>query len=251
MAPSKTELPPQSPAPAAAASPIAPAPENLKAFGSLNESLMASFPAADRATVHPYESKSGITFAHQGGLPKLPIADLADVCHKYVAAVKPLQTRREHVDTLAAVRNFLRTDGPELQDRLRKYANDKSSYIEQFCTPACSPSPSRPNLSVIVYRLPITGCCILFFSCFPSLIPVYRSPIAFSLFPLSLTPIYRPPVAAPRPPLSSQDTCYRLSVIDYRLLVFLFFPVFPLSDPGLPVTGSFFFAAVGEVSIDE
>lgn len=99
---------------------------------------MASFPAADRATVHPYESGPGITFAHQDDLPKLPIADLADVCRKYLAAVKPLQTRREHADTLAAVRHFLSTDGPELQDRLRKYANDKSSYIEQFCRTASS-----------------------------------------------------------------------------------------------------------------
>lgn len=237
MAPSKTELPPQSPAPAAA-SPIAPAPENLKAFRSLNESLMASFPAADRATVHPYESKSGITFAHQDGLPKLPIADLADVCRKYVAAVKPLQTRREHVDTLAAVRNFLRTDGPELQDRLRKYANDKSSYIEQFCTPACSPSPSRPNLSVIVYRLPVVVS--RFFLVFPlsSQFIGYR---LLSLRPPPLSSQFTGHRLLPPAPLSSQDTCYRLSVIDYRLLVFLFFLVFPLSHPGLLVTGSFLF----------
>jgi carnitine O-acetyltransferase len=49
--------------------------------------------------------------------------------------VKPLQTKREHADTVAAVREFLKTDGPELQERLKKYANNKSSYIEQFCKP--------------------------------------------------------------------------------------------------------------------
>ena len=28
---------------------------------------------------------------------------------------------------------FLRTDGPELQEKLKGYAQGKSSYIEQFC----------------------------------------------------------------------------------------------------------------------
>lgn len=31
------------------------------------------------------------------------------------------------------MREFLKTDGPELHERLKKYASGKSSYIEQFC----------------------------------------------------------------------------------------------------------------------
>jgi len=27
----------------------------------------------------------------------------------------------------------LKSEGPELQERLKKYANGKTSYIEQFC----------------------------------------------------------------------------------------------------------------------
>ncbi|KAA8913262.1 Choline/Carnitine o-acyltransferase-domain-containing protein [Sphaerosporella brunnea] len=84
------------------------------------------------ATTLPYDAKPGITFAHQDSLPKLPIAELEDVCRKYLEAVKPLQTKREHQETVAAVREFLKTDGPELQERLKKYAGTKSSYIEQF-----------------------------------------------------------------------------------------------------------------------
>lgn len=75
----------------------------------------------------------GVTFAHQAQLSRLPIPDLEDTCRKYLAAVKPLETPREFRGTEASVREFLRKDGPELQERLKKYAANKPSYIEQFC----------------------------------------------------------------------------------------------------------------------
>jgi carnitine O-acetyltransferase len=134
MAPSKVDSPPR-PAVSAAAVNGAKALNGIKPppqFKSLNESLMA-VTATAAATTLPYEAKPGITFAHQDSLPKLPIADLEDTCRKYLEVVKPLQTKREHQETVAAVREFLKTDGPELQERLKKYAGTKSSYIEQFC----------------------------------------------------------------------------------------------------------------------
>jgi len=79
------------------------------------------------------ESKPGITFAAQEKLPKLPIPELESSCNKYIAALEPLQSAREHSDTVAAVHEFLRNEGVELQDRLKKYAVGKTSYIEQFC----------------------------------------------------------------------------------------------------------------------
>ncbi|WPB00862.1 uncharacterized protein RHO25_005482 [Cercospora beticola] len=78
------------------------------------------------------ESKPGITFAAQDSLPKLPIPDLEQTCRKYVASLDPLQTAREHHQTERAIQEFLRTDGPQLQDKLKEYAKDKSNYIEQF-----------------------------------------------------------------------------------------------------------------------
>lgn len=79
------------------------------------------------------KSKPGITFAAQDKLPKLPIPDLEATCDKYLLALDPLQTAREHHDTESAVRDFLRNEGPELQEKLKKYAVGKTSYIEQFC----------------------------------------------------------------------------------------------------------------------
>ncbi|KAG4035687.1 hypothetical protein MFRU_001g04550 [Monilinia fructicola] len=76
--------------------------------------------------------EQGITFAAQEKLPKLPIPELGSTMTKYLAALKPLQTPREHAETKQAVEDFLRNDGPELHDRLKKYATGKTSYIEQF-----------------------------------------------------------------------------------------------------------------------
>ena len=78
--------------------------------------------------------KQGVTFAHQDELQKLPIPKLEDSLAKYKEVLQPLQTRKEQIDTAAAVDDFLKTDGPELQSKLTKYASDKTSYIEQFCT---------------------------------------------------------------------------------------------------------------------
>lgn len=114
---------------------------------SLNESLASSQPAisdTDHSSINSREQrgsallqdgdrKSGITFASQDKLPKLPIPDLESTCQKYLNALKPLQSNREQNDTAAAVQEFLKGEGPELQARLKKYATGKTSYIEQFC----------------------------------------------------------------------------------------------------------------------
>jgi carnitine O-acetyltransferase len=77
--------------------------------------------------------KQGITFAAQDKLPKLPIPELESTATKYLAALKPLQSSRERADTKQAVEEFLKSEGPELQERLKEYATGKTSYIEQFC----------------------------------------------------------------------------------------------------------------------
>lgn len=77
--------------------------------------------------------KKGSTFANQDSLPKLPIPDLEGTCKKYLEALSALQTPREQEESKAAVRDFLKCDGPILQERLKNYASSKTSYIEQFC----------------------------------------------------------------------------------------------------------------------
>ncbi|PKX94135.1 choline/carnitine O-acyltransferase [Aspergillus novofumigatus IBT 16806] len=76
--------------------------------------------------------KKSLTFANQDSLPKLPIPDLESTCKKYLEALSALQTPREQEETKAAVQEFLKTDGPILQEKLKNYASSKTSYIEQF-----------------------------------------------------------------------------------------------------------------------
>ena len=53
---------------------------------------------------------------------------------KYLASLDPLQTAREHADSERAAAEFLRTTGPDLQEKLKAYSEGQTSYIEQFCT---------------------------------------------------------------------------------------------------------------------
>lgn len=79
------------------------------------------------------KSKPGITFAAQEKLPKLPIPELESSMNKYLGALAPLQSAKEHRDSQAAVKEFLRSDGQKLQEKLKEYASGKANYIEQFC----------------------------------------------------------------------------------------------------------------------
>ncbi|KAK4212191.1 putative mitochondrial carnitine O-acetyltransferase [Rhypophila decipiens] len=76
--------------------------------------------------------KGGVTFAHQDKLPKLPIPELESSCQRYLEALKPLQSAREHSETKQAVQEFLSGEGPELNEKLKRYAEGRTSYIEQF-----------------------------------------------------------------------------------------------------------------------
>lgn len=109
---------------------------SIRSQDSARESTQ-SFPSEAREplahSTNP-QSKPGITFAHQDNLPKLPIPELESSCQKYIAALKPLQSPKEHNDTTISVQEFLKSDGPILQEKLKKYASGRSNYIEQFCT---------------------------------------------------------------------------------------------------------------------
>ncbi|KAJ5793995.1 ATP-grasp fold subdomain 2 [Penicillium paradoxum] len=101
------------------------------AHAVVRPNLPTKQPSEEIAKPHTPKSQ-GLTFAHQDALPKLPIPDLEDTCRRHLEALRALQSPREHEDSKAAVRDFLKTDGPVLQERLKAYAGSKTSYIEQF-----------------------------------------------------------------------------------------------------------------------
>ncbi|CAD0092877.1 unnamed protein product [Aureobasidium vineae] len=115
-------------------SPPKSAPSEFKRSSSSSKEATKSLPVANHKTEKSAMTTPGVTFASQEKLPKLPIPDLDKSCDKYLASLRPLQSAREHAETEAAVHEFLRAEGPELQEKLKKYATGRSSYIEQFCT---------------------------------------------------------------------------------------------------------------------
>jgi len=69
---------------------------------------------------HPYK---------QPGLPRLPIPPLEDTLQRYVRALEGLQDAREHEATKRAVDDFLKGEGPRIQEKLIAYASDKARYV--------------------------------------------------------------------------------------------------------------------------
>lgn len=127
-------------------------PTNGDTLNRVSEPQLASF----THTMGPAEGKSsypGVTFAHQEKLAKLPIPDLESSCNRYLQALKPLQSAREHSDTRHAVHEFLIKEGPELQEKLKKYAEGRTSYIEQFCKFRCTCKPTKHTISSDVCRV--------------------------------------------------------------------------------------------------
>lgn len=74
----------------------------------------------------------GRTFSNQSKLPKLPIPPLEDTLKRYLRALEGLQAPKEHEHSKAAVEEFLRHEGPKIQEKLVKWAENKDSYIEEF-----------------------------------------------------------------------------------------------------------------------
>jgi carnitine O-acetyltransferase len=97
--------------------------------------LSGAYTRVPTPTYNEHKMEGGITFAAQDKLPKLPIPELESTAAKYLEALKPLQSPREHAETKHAVNEFLREEGPDLQEKLKRYAQGKTSYIEQFCKP--------------------------------------------------------------------------------------------------------------------
>lgn len=80
---------------------------------------------------------SNRTMSFQGKLPKLPIPPLKDTCNRYLRALEGLQDEKDHAATVAAMNEFLETDGPKLDEMLREYATDKDRYVRRHRLLGC------------------------------------------------------------------------------------------------------------------
>lgn len=78
-------------------------------------------------------SNSGVTFAGQHRLAKLPLPSLESSCERYLEALEPLQPTEKQNDSAAAVKNFIDGEGPILQAQLQEYDSTHANYMEHFC----------------------------------------------------------------------------------------------------------------------
>lgn len=111
--------------------------QNSKVGSSLREAVDAAgiFPrnGPDPSARSWGHHASGVTFAAQHKLPKLPLPSLESSCKRYLEALKPLQSTQEQEASDAAVRNFVCEEGPILQMQLREYDASHANYFEHFC----------------------------------------------------------------------------------------------------------------------
>jgi hypothetical protein len=61
--------------------------------------------------------------------PRLPIPPLEETLRRYVRALEGLQDAREHQATKRAVDDFLKGEGPKIQEKLITYAEDRARYV--------------------------------------------------------------------------------------------------------------------------
>ncbi len=80
-----------------------------------------------------HQRASGITFAAQHKLPKLPVPSLEESCRRYLVALKPLQSTEEQGASAAAVKTFIDGEGSILQAQLKEYDHSHANYFEHFC----------------------------------------------------------------------------------------------------------------------
>lgn len=90
---------------------------------------------------NPSSSTSGETFAFQEKLPRLPIPPLEDTCRRYLKALEGLQEADEHETTKKAVNDFLKNEGPMIQEKLLEWSETKDRCVSTIIPP---PPPSHP-----------------------------------------------------------------------------------------------------------
>lgn len=78
---------------------------------------------------------SGVTFAAQHKLPKLPLPSLESLCKRYLDALKSLQLAQEQEVSAEAVKTFIEGERPILQAQLKEYDDNHENYFEHFCEP--------------------------------------------------------------------------------------------------------------------
>ncbi|SCU88831.1 LANO_0D03202g1_1 [Lachancea nothofagi CBS 11611] len=75
----------------------------------------------------------GVTFENQAKLPSLPVPELEETLRKYIQTIRPFcQTRNQLEEQKALCAKFAQDEGPELQQRLTRFAAESRNWLSRF-----------------------------------------------------------------------------------------------------------------------
>ncbi|CEP62870.1 carnitine O-acetyltransferase CAT2 LALA0_S06e05732g [Lachancea lanzarotensis] len=75
----------------------------------------------------------GLTFENQQKMPSLPVPELEKTLHKYIETIKPYCRTKEQLEQQGKLcAEFAANQGPELQNRLQKFAGQSRNWLSQF-----------------------------------------------------------------------------------------------------------------------
>jgi carnitine O-acetyltransferase len=92
----------------------------------------------DTTTIHVSSPGRVATYSLQRKLPRLPVPTLEETVDKFVLFTQALQSEKDREATRRAADDFLRGDGPKLQEALLQYdrmgaeTGRQGSYVEEF-----------------------------------------------------------------------------------------------------------------------
>ncbi|KAK7056386.1 hypothetical protein VNI00_002940 [Paramarasmius palmivorus] len=104
--------------------PVFSTPIRLASLAARPENWKAAAPAA------PPDSQ---TYAAQASLPRLPVPELPETLKKLKESLKPIAWNEEEYDAVSKkVDEFAKGKGPELQARLKEWANGREHWLEEW-----------------------------------------------------------------------------------------------------------------------
>ena len=128
---------------------------NTSSHPAVSSIAQSEAPQSARSLLSQQSLSSAVssgTYAGQSQLPRLPIPTLDETLSKLPKVLEALQTEQQQAQTLQTIQEFLQGDGPQLQQALIDYQEEKiasgeiGSYVEEFW----NDSYLSPDASVVL-----------------------------------------------------------------------------------------------------
>ena len=100
----------------------------------------------------------GKTLEYEQTLPSLPVPQLKKTCEKYLESVRPCVSEKEFAITKNKVKDFCRSVGPVLQEKLKDRASQSKNWLERWWEEETYLKPRYPIAPMINVSGPVMLC---------------------------------------------------------------------------------------------